>query len=613
LSAARGFGGGMRRRSLLWKLYFTYSLVIVFCMALIGGYLLQRQRRIDRAQTQADLAQMARVLDERFGPAMDFARAAAADSLAKAIGLGIGTRITVIAPDGRVLADTSVDPRRMENHRFRPEVQAALEGDVGHDARTSASDFAPHLYVAIPSAARPGWVMRVAIPLEAYQRRLRETTSILAGGGLVAAAVALVLGFVFTRRITRPVDSMRRGLERLERGEFGVRLDPESDDEIGQLARTLNRVQERLEVIIGSLTSQRNEREAILGSMVEGVIAVDGDDRVLLVNAAAQQVLGIGTDAAHGRPLLEVARFPQLSQFVAQVRASTQPLGVELVVRDPRPRYLELHGAPLRIAAHGPAGAVVVFNDVTRLRKLEEVRREFVANVSHELKTPITSIKGFLETLLDGGALEDPEASRRFLGIVARQSDRLAAIIEDLLYLSRLEYEERQIAQHPVDLRAVIERSVANFEHEARGRGIRIAVEIEARHRWTMGDSSLLSRAVDNLIDNAIKYSHQGGRVEVTLREGGDELHLSVRDHGIGIADEHLSRVSERFYRVDTARSREMGGTGLGLAIVKHVARVHAGTLHIQSEVGLGSCFTIRLPRPAVDVWPPPDAGRAVS
>jgi two-component system phosphate regulon sensor histidine kinase PhoR len=275
------------------------------------------------------------------------------------------------------------------------------------------------------------------------------------------------------------------------------------------------------------------------------------------------------------------------------------------VVRDPRPRFLELHGAPLRIDASGPAGAVIVFNDVTRLRKLEEVRREFVANVSHELKTPITSIKGFLETLLDGGALADPEASRRFLGIIARQSDRLAAIIEDLLYLSRLEYEDRQIAQQPVDLRGVIERSVANFEHAARARDIRIRVEIEARRRWALGDSSLLSRAVDNLIDNAIKYSHTNGRVDVTLRETGDELHIAVRDHGIGIADEHLARISERFYRVDTARSREMGGTGLGLAIVKHVARVHAGSLLIQSEPGRGSCFTIVLPRPASEAWPP--------
>jgi len=591
----------MFRRHLLWKLYATYSLVIVFCLLLVGGLMVQRERRIDRIQAEADLVQLARVLDERLSPEMDFARGAVADDLVKSIGRTIDTRITLIAPDGRVLADTNVDSRRMENHRFRPEVQAALGGQPGSDTRTSASDFAPHLYVAIPSAGRPGWVVRVAIPLAAFEHRVRESTSILVIGALAAAALALILGFFFTRRITRPLDTMSRGLERMERGEFGVRLDPESDDEIGQLARTLNRVQERLEVMIRTLTSQRNEREAILGSMVEGVIAVDGEDRVLLVNAAAQHVLGLGADAATGRPLLEVARFPQLSQFVEQVRSSTQPLGVELVVRDPRPRFLELHGAPLRIDARGPAGAVVVFNDVTRLRKLEEVRREFVANVSHELKTPITSIKGFLETLLDGGALEDPDASRRFLGIIARQSDRLAAIIEDLLYLSRLEYEERQIAQHPVDLRAVIERSVMNFEHEAQARAIQVAVVIEARQRWAMGDASLLSRAVENLIDNAIKYSHPGGRVEVTLRESGDELHLAVRDFGIGIAEEHLPRVSERFYRVDTARSREMGGTGLGLAIVKHVARVHAGSLHIQSDFGRGSCFTIRLPRPAAD------------
>ncbi len=592
----------MLRRRLLWKLFFNYSVVILFCLALVGGVLLHRERATNSAQLEGDLAQLARALDERLAPSMDLARGAAADSLAKIIGARTGTRITIIAPGGQVLADTNVDPRGMENHRFRPEVQAALAGGIGHDTRLSKSDFAPHLYVAIPSVERPGWVVRVAIPMDSYLRRLRESTSILVVGGIVTAALALLLGFVFTRRITRPLESMARGLERLERGEFGVRLDPGSDDEVGQLARTLNRVEERLEATIASLTSQRNEREAILASMVEGLIALDGDDRVLVMNAAARQVLGIAEGDEEGRMLLEVARYPQLVAFVQQVRESGRPLAVELVVRDPRPRYLDLHGAPLRMG-ESSTGAVVVFNDVTRLRKLEEVRKEFVANVSHELKTPITSIKGFVETLLDGGALDEPESARRFLTIIARQSDRLASIIDDLLYLSRLEYEERKIALQPVDLARVIEHSVANFEHAAETRRIDLRFEITAAHPWTLGDGSLLLRAVDNLVDNALKYSPPGGRVDVQLAERDGELQVAVRDQGIGIPDEHLPRISERFYRVDTARSREQGGTGLGLAIVKHIARVHAGNLQIESHLGTGSCFTIRLPHRADPVW----------
>ena len=587
----------MWRRRLFWKLFVTYSLVIVFCIGLVGGYIVRQERSNTRTQLEADLALLARVLDGRLGDYLDEARATEADSLVRAISPP-DVRITVITPDGRVTADTSVDPSGMENHRFRPEVQAAMNGQVGSATRLSRSDFRSHLYVGVPSAARPGWVVRVAIPLPLYEQRLEEASSTLVLGGLVAVVLSLVLGFVFMRHIVRPLEDVERGLERLERGEFGARLEPRSSDEIGHLARTLNRVQERLERTIEGLTAQRNQRDAILSSMVEGLLAVDGEDRVLLVNAAAQEFLAIGDAPWASRPLLEVVRIPRLAQFVDEVRNSSQPLRVELVVREARLRYLELHGAPMRVSETGPRGAVVVFNDVTRLRKLEEVRKEFVANVSHELKTPITSIKGFLETLVDGGALEEPESARRFLGIIQRQSDRLAAIIDDLLYLSRLEYEDRQIALQTVDLAGVAQRCTANFEHAAQAVGVDLQVRIESPRPVVLGDGSLLARAVDNLVDNAIKYSPNGGRVEVALRDANGELLLQVTDQGIGIPEDHLPRISERFYRVDTARSREMGGTGLGLAIVKHIARVHSGALEIESKPGGGSRFTIRLPRP---------------
>ena len=589
----------MWRRRLFWRLFLTYSLITVFCTAVVGVLLVRGERRTGREQLEGDLAQLARVLDERFAACMDPTRAALADSLAKRLGAAIDTRITVIQPDGRVLADTNVDPMQMENHRYRPEVQAALQGQVGSATRLSKSDFAPHLYVAVPSSARTGWVVRVAIPMAAYQARLREATSVVVLGGLLAGALSLLLGYVFMRRIVRPLEEVGRGLERLERGEFGARVPERSDDEIGTLARTLNRVEERLEATIQSLMGQRNQRDAILSSMVEGLVAVDGEDRVLLANGAARQLLSPAAGEWEGRMLLEVARIPQLVQFVAEVRQSAWPLGTELVVREPRPRYLEVNGAPLHLADSTARGAVVVFNDVTRLRKLEEVRREFVANVSHELKTPITAIQGFLETLLDGGALEDRESARRFLEILSRQSDRLRAIIEDLLYLSRIEYEEREIAKHPVDLQSVVEHTEVNFEHAARARGIELHMRIDTPHRTVLGDASLLTRAVDNLVDNAIKYSPPGSPVQVVLADAGGDVLLQVVDRGIGIPEEHLPRISERFYRVDAARSREMGGTGLGLAIVKHIARAHGGSLEIESRLGQGSTFTIRLPRPS--------------
>ena len=330
----------MWRRNLFWKLFFTYSLIILFCVAVVGGYLVHGERQASRQQLERELAERAQLVDERLQLLLDSASGARADSLVKLLGRVSATRFTVIQPDGRVLADTDADPTQMENHKFRPEVQLALAGKVGTDMRFSTSVRARYLYVAVPSRAHAGWVIRVAIPLAQFEQRLRRTMHVLIVGAGIAAALAIFLGFVFTRRITHPLESMRRGLERLEQGEFGVRLEPEPADEIGQLARTLNRVQDRLESTIQSLTSQRNQRDAILAGMVEGLLAVDSSDRILVVNAAARGALGLGPEPVEGRLLVETVRIPQLVAFVEQVRMASQPLGIELVLREPRTLYL---------------------------------------------------------------------------------------------------------------------------------------------------------------------------------------------------------------------------------------------------------------------------------
>ncbi|UCE04005.1 MAG: HAMP domain-containing protein [Candidatus Latescibacterota bacterium] len=582
----------MLRAGLFWKLILTFSLVIAFCLAFVGGYLVLRQRATTREQTEQQLAHLARVIDDRFAASMDDgARAGVVGRLGRLT----ESRITIIAADGTVVADSEGDPARMENHRFRPEVQGALNAGIGSSLRFSSTVREQFLYVAIRSTRREGWVVRVAMPYEQYERTVRASTNVLILGGGLAGILAILLAVFFTRRITRPLRAMRRNLQRMERGEFGVRLDPAGEDEIGLLARTLNRVQEQLEGTIQNLTNQRNQREVILASMAEGLLAVDADDRVLLINASARTLLGLDSQRAENRSLVETVRQPVFVDFVARVRQAEGPLTSELVLHDPHPRWLDLHGAPVHFAESERAGAVVVLNDVTRVRKLEKSRKDFVANVSHELKTPVTSIKGFLETLLEGGALRDPESAERFLRIITKQTDRLSAIIDDLLYLSRLEYEEQDIPRDSVSLAPLVENCVADFDHLARSRGIRLIARISEPLRIS-GDASLVTRALDNLIDNAIKYSTSGGAVEVSLSLQGAWVHLAVRDHGIGIPEEHLPRISERFYRVDTARSRDLGGTGLGLAIVKHVALVHRGSLHVESTPGEGSRFTLQFP-----------------
>ncbi|MFQ5601193.1 MAG: ATP-binding protein [Candidatus Krumholzibacteriia bacterium] len=584
----------MWRRRLFWKLILTFSLVILFCLAVVGGYLVHSARRTSRTHLEDQLERLAYLVDERFASLLDAGRTAETDSLAELLGRGTGTRITAIAPDGTVLADTQSDPARMENHRFRPEVQEALRGRVGSSLRFSTTVRSRFLYVAIPSNARPGWVLRVAIPVEQYEQHVRASTNVLILGAALASVLAIVLGFFFTRRVTQPLEAMRTNLERLEAGEFGVRLDPGPEDEVGQLARTLNRVQEQLENTIQSLKSQHDQREFILSSMVEGLVAVDAEDRMLLVNSSARALLGLDALEVEGRALVETIRQPGFVDFARKVRISERPLGVELVLCDPQPRWLELHGAPVRFTEGGRAGAVIVFNDVTRLHKLEQARKDFVANVSHELKTPVTTIKGFLETLLEGGALDDPGSARRFLGIVSKHTERLSAIIDDLLYLSRLEYEEAEIARHPVDLAVVAEGCVADFEHVARSTGIELSIRVGAEPARILGDASLLTRALDNLIDNALEY---GGVAEVRLVDEGGKVAILVADAGPGLPEAQLERVFDPFYRVDKSRSPGSGGAGLGLSVARTIVRGHGGDITLRNRPEGGLEARVTLPR----------------
>jgi two-component system phosphate regulon sensor histidine kinase PhoR len=388
---------------------------------------------------------------------------------------------------------------------------------------------------------------------------------------------------------------VRAGAARFAAGDFATKLSVPKTEEFAAVAESLNAMAEELDAKIRTITRERNEREAVLASMIEGVLAVDPDGHVIAMNDSAVRLLQVEAGDARGRAIEEVVRNPALQHIVAEALAGRGPIESDLMAHlGHEERFLQANGAQLR-AGEEIVGAVVVLNDVTRLRRLEAVRRDFVANVSHELKTPVTSIKGFTETLLDG-AVDDPVAGPRFLRIIAGQAERLNSIIEDLLALSALEGTDEGMV--PPLQEAAIEDvlHVAADVCGPRAEAKHVTIEVDApADLMVKMNPALLEQAVVNLIDNAVKYGPEGGIVRVGAERRGAEAVVTVADDGPGIPREHLSRLFERFCRVDKARSRDIGGTGLGLSIVKHIAQVHGGRVSVESTVGRGSVFRLHL------------------
>lgn len=408
-----------------------------------------------------------------------------------------------------------------------------------------------------------------------------------------AAVIALAgVAYLNARRIANRLESVRGVVWQMAAGEFDKRIPPEHRQQIEDLAASLDQTQLYLKARVADLESSRNQLRTVLDSMLEGVIAVDRDQRVLLLNEAGRRLFPIQDLAPVGRPVWELVRSPQLASWVAQSLMQSEPVGGELEIKAPVPRILSVRVAGLP----GPtiAGAIVVASDISQLRRLEHVRQEFVANASHELKTPLASIKACVETLLDG-ALEDAEVRVRFLETVNEQTERLDKLVRDLLALTRIESEEKRPALHPVELAQIIDLCVNRHIRNAERKDMRLVTVPPAAPVQVVADEESLEQILDNLIDNAIKYTNSGGTITVRWEILENRCHIEVEDTGIGIPQAHQVRIFERFYRVDRARSRELGGTGLGLSIVKHLVQLLGGTVSVSSRLGKGSTFAVEL------------------
>ncbi|MEQ1563415.1 MAG: ATP-binding protein, partial [Nitrospiraceae bacterium] len=519
-------------------------------------------------------------------------------------------RVTVVALDGLVLADSAVSDNTLstvENHLARPEIQQAAATGRGTDLRTSHTTGERTLYLAVgigsTNQTKPSGFLRLGLPMTTFDREVAKLHRNLALAFGIAFLIAVALSVWLARSITKPLSDIAIAARQLANGDHTVRIRTGSRDEVGLLADTLNQMTDQLRAKIDELSEDRAQLLAMLTSMVEGVMVLDCRGRVLQVNPALERMFDISRMDARGHHCSEVFRHPQLDTLVSTVLTKRFNEEDEILLQ-PSGRCLHIEASVTACDRENEACAVLVFHDITELRRLENIRKDFVANVSHELRTPLTSIKGYIEALLDG-AKDDPGTSTKFLEIILKQSDRLNLILEDLLQLSKIESGQILFKREPLQIQRVIERTLAMIKPLADKKGHRLLSFIARDLPAVLGDEDRLMQVLSNLLDNAVKYTPGNGTITVAAHPVADDLErptivtaleLSVTDTGLGIPEQDRPRVFERFYRVDKARSREMGGTGLGLAIVKHIVEGLGGRVWVEANAPTGSRFVVRLP-----------------
>ena len=587
------------KRRLLWQIFPAFLIITVLGLFLIFWNVSALMKNFYYHEKRVHLEKLANLSVSSFPLLLEEAQYTQIQALCKRMGQTTETRFTVIEPQGKVLGDSEEQPEKMENHFDRPEIQTALAGQVGSNIRPSETLQQEMMYVAIPIQKDGAIiaVLRTSVAMTELQSTLHSVLREVLRYGIITAMVLAILSLGLSWKISRPLELLRLGAERFARGDLNHRLAIPESHEIAGLAKSMNKMAAQLDERIRTIVAQKNEQQAVLSSMIEGVIAVSTDGTVMSLNDAASAILQETVEKAEGRTIEEVVRNTELQQFIQQALDSEKPVEAQIILHEnsQSEQFLQSHGTTLTDDQDRKIGALIVMNNITRIRRLEKVRRDFVANVSHELKTPVTSIKGFIETLLDG-AINKPEDAQRFLKIIGRQTERLNSIIDDLLTLSRIEQQSGgQIEMETVRLKPVLAAAVDLCEIKATEKNMSIHIECDDA-LTVLANASLLEQAIVNLVDNGIKYSEQGGDIHLDVVQDDGETRIGVHDHGCGIAKEHLPRLFERFYRVDKARSRKLGGTGLGLAIVNHIAQSHNGHICVESVVGKGSTFTFCLP-----------------
>jgi two-component system phosphate regulon sensor histidine kinase PhoR len=586
---------------LRWRLFSSHFLVLMLSAVLTAGVLLFAARRELMLDLEVRLSEEARLLARLFAPVL--AQNPSAGAIGRLAESTLGSsqvHVLVLSPDGRVLGHTENDFKNYSRKLIPSEwltggnkawslFGPVVEGDV--------------VWVSAPvvSGGRLVGAVGLSVPLEVVNARLRVFTFGILGVVLLATACAALLSLHFASALVRPLRRVISVVGRIAEGDLSQRAYVEAGDEVGELARNVNAMAEQLGKMLEDLAVSESTMRTVVSGMTDGIILTDPKGTVVLFNQAAERALGIRADQALGRTVLDATLHMQLSDMVKRALNERKTSTAEITLLYPQRRVLSAFVSPVE-TDRGIIGSVVVFHDLTETRRVEQMRREFIANASHELKTPLASIKLMVESLL-AGAKDDPEVEEQFLSVIASETDRLVAIVEDMLQLSAIEAQETALRREEVSLCVPLQRVLETILPRLEAKSQKLTVEVPSEARF-VGDAEAVERVLANLLDNAVKYTPDGGSISVAAEESDGKLVIKVADTGIGIPEEHQSRIFERFYRVDKARSRALGGTGLGLSIVKHLVEAMGGSVAVESTPGCGSTFTVVLPAAETDAMP---------
>jgi len=589
-----------KKKKLIWHIFPSFLIITFLSLSAVTSYSTSYFRKIFLKNSEKELTIRAKLLQKSFADSLkvNLTQIQYIDEQCKVIGETTGTRVTVVRPTGIVIGDSLGNIKMMENHKNRPEIIQALKMKKGVSIRYSSTFDKNMMYIALPIIVKERViaVVRTSVSISSVDSEIKSIRNNILVAMFFTILIAAAASLYVARRIARPIERMKKGAAKFARGDLSARLSAPNSEELSELAVTMNRMAQNLAEKIKDFKDRSMELEAVHSSMQEGVLAIDKRERIITINNTAARIFNSPASQLKAKYIYQIAKHYEFQNFIRRALETHEPIEDDIVITKDEDMIINIHSTALYDTGNTRMGTLIIFHDITRIRRLENMHKDFAANVSHELKTPLTTVKGFIETLQEMFANNDTSETENFLKIIEKNVDRMVELINDLLSLSKLErLEGTPIEFENQNLLSLI-HGVVNTCHAAiRSKKIKVSIDCPD-DLIARVDPGLMEQAIFNLVDNAVKYSRENTPIEISITRKGCFIDIVIKDKGCGIKKEYLQKIFNRFYRVDKARSRNEGGTGLGLAIVKHIVRYHNGKIGVISQIDKGSSFTITIP-----------------